>query len=790
MNSNYISYDYNPPYISLLNENEIKTKCNNVFEELQQNVVDYTTQKLSEQETILFNLPDLKDKDKEKDKNGFLRAIEKFIDDIKKDSNYSYVKSKSINLKEIKNEEMNISYNEMCGLANVIIYIFENMERKKKADSFINFYCCAVMPTMKKNDPNISQIMQIEKAFKSIKKLIVCLSNEKRTKEKYTIDTKIILFFCLFCKVFYNNLLCLEVDLNIYEINDYFNLEINPYKINEEEVLRVGNAYKNIFLGNLIIMNNLTKIVTLNKVKFKMFDSYQIELHQILSKYLNSENNNNQSQITDSGISEKNKYSPIFQNKILYFDHILPNICREFYEITIDFNSLDPLLFNYVNVLLLRYSNIANISLKFFSFNKTSLRKTIINAYYYNSYSKNKKNPFPMKYYPEQSYTKWDNDHKIFYNYIDNINDNKNKNFLILKEEVLLNDIFPFFNYNINSLLVMIEKKLNDQKNSVNSLYLDFRNVNDGNININLYNNYNTSIVCFLFNLLNILESNKTITNLRSLDLFLDDLTNEKEYIIKNIFHKIPLYKEGKVFNLKELKLTHLSLDFSNISLILPFSNFPMETLTELTLDNISYVDLDNLVKTLKNNNNKKVDEKLFKKLIYLEIGLNYMIEDFRKNIEILLTECILNKLESFILKIPSYISFKDIVDLITWAKKCHNKKASILLKLSNNELSPNINGNELLKGIEKFKKDYNKELQKRNIISDLNCKEYNFIDVGYKTLDEKEMNYFLKFIYSFNKLLEKNGKKVENNRKIFENIFYYMGKFKKDNKIIKIEII
>lgn len=456
MNSNYISYDYNPPYISLLKENEIKSKSDNAFQELQQNVIDYTTQKLSEQETNLFNLPDLKDK--EKDKNVFFKTIEKFIDDIKKDSNYSYVKSKSINLKEIKNEEMNISYNDMCGLVNVIIYIFENMERKKKADSFVRFYCCSVIPPMKKNDPNISQIMQIEKAFRSIKKIIVCLSNEKRIKEKFTIDIKIIWFFCLFCKVFFTNLLYLEVDLNIYEINDYFNFEINPYKINEEEVLRIGNAYKNNFLGNLIIMNKLTKIETLNKVKFKLFDSYQIELHQILSKYLNNENNNNQNQITESGNSEKNKYLDILQNKILFFDHILPNIGREFYELTIDFNSLDPLLFNYVNILLLRYSNIANISLKFFSFNKTSLRKTIINAYYYNLYRKDKNNPFPMKYYPEQSYTKWDNDHKIFYNYIDNINDNKNKNFLILKEEVLLNDIFPFFNYNINSLLVIIEK--------------------------------------------------------------------------------------------------------------------------------------------------------------------------------------------------------------------------------------------------------------------------------------------------------------------------------------------
>ena len=789
MNSNYISYDYNPPYISLLKENEIKSKEINAFQELQQNVVDYTTQKLSEQETLFFNLPDFKDK--EKDKNGFLKTIEKFIDDIKKDSNYSYVKSKGTNnFKDSKNEEMKITYNEMCGLVNVVIYIFENMEKKKKAELFTRFYCDSFIPPMKKNDPNISSIMQLQKACISIKKIIVCLSNEKKTKEKHAIDIKVILLFCLFCKVFLKNLLYLEIDLNIYEINDYFNLEINPYKINEEEVLRIGNAYKNIFLGNLIIMNKLTKIETLSKAKFKMFDSYQIELHQILSKYLNNENNNNQNQITESGSSEKNKYLPSFQNKILFFDHILPNVGREFYELTIDFNSLDPLLFDYINILLLRYSNIANISLKLFSFNKISLRKTIINAYYYNLYCKNKNNPFPMKYYPEQSYTKWDNDHKIFYNYIDNINDNKNKNFLILKEEVLLNDIFPFFNYNLNSLLVIIEKKISDKKNSINSLILDFRNVNNGNININLYNNYNTSIVCFLFNLLNILETNKTITNLKSLDLFLDDLTNEKEYIIKNIFRKIPLFKEGKVFNLKELKLTHLSLDFSNISLILPFSNFPMEKLTELILDDISYVDLDNLVKTLKNHNNKKDDEKLFKKLIYLEIGLNYMIEDYRKNIEILLTECILKKLESFILKIPFYISFKDIVDIITWIRKGHNKKASILLKLSNSELSPNINEKEFLKCIEVFKKDFNKELKKRNIISDIKCKEYNSFDVVYKTLDANDMNFYLKFIYSFNKLLENNGKKVENNRKILENIFYYMGKFKKDNKIIKIEII
>ena len=52
-----------------------------------------------------------------------------------------------------------------------------------------------------------------------------------------------------------------ESNPNHPSANEYFNLEINPYKINEEEVLRIGNAYKNIFLGNLIIMNKLTNIL-------------------------------------------------------------------------------------------------------------------------------------------------------------------------------------------------------------------------------------------------------------------------------------------------------------------------------------------------------------------------------------------------------------------------------------------------------------------------------------------------------------------------------------------------
>ena len=59
--------------------------------------------------------------------------------------------------------------------------------------------------------------------------------------------------------------------------------------------------------------------------------------------------------------------------------------------------------------------------------------------------------------------------------------------------------------------------------------------------------------------------------------------------------------------------------------------------------------------------------------------------------------------------------------------------------------------------------------------------------------LKNEDINYYLKIIYCFKKIYNKKGQKIDkniNNKNIFENIFYYIGKYRDRNKNITIEII
>ena len=416
-----------------------------------------------------------------------------------------------------------------------------------------------------------------------------------------------------------------------------------------------------------------------------------------------------------------------------------------------------------------------------------SLRKILLNSYYYNFYNNGEKNPF-SNYSPKKDFNAFNNKYKIYYDNIPSLNDQESvdkDNFYLMMDEEILNELFPYFNLNLNSLLTIIEEKIEENNNMMNSLYLNFCTNNSGNIDLNKYNNYNTAIICFIYNLFNILQINKKTCRLFSLDLLIDDITDEKEFIIKNIQNKIPFYKQIDKANLNELNLSRLYLCISNISLILPFNNFPLK-IKELTLINLTYKDLECFVNTLKKNNN------LFKKLVTLEISLIYMMEDFRKYIRILLKECISKNLINFSLEIPNNLSYEDIVDILDSIKKNENNEGTFNLRLSNIILSPKKNFLE--QKIEKFKKDYKKEFLKRNIITDIKFNAANNkLFFSLKKLNMGDLNYYLNFIYCFNKIYNKNinnNINIGKNINLFENIFYFIGKFKEKDKNVTIEII
>ena len=793
MNQQFISYDLYTKNVVILDEKSKNIYMKDLIEELNKRAADYYILNLSEQEFYLFNFPSY-EKTK-KDIKIFYSTVQQLIDEIKKDSNVSI---KSIKLKKEKEEGLlTLNYDEICGFVNYIISIIEHLKKKKKEEIVYNFSFKDEMPKIDIELNNIKLSKLIEKT-NFIKEINICISNEQSKFEisdrpTININISVIQLFCLFYKAFFKNLLGLLIDLNIYEINKYFNKVINPYNIKEEEILKIGKNYKNYILGNLILMKNLTKV---RKIRLKMYDSYQIELHQLMTQYFSKsmdelyekKSSNSLQNFVIISVNENINYSPRFQNQFLFFQHILPGLEVEFNEFNINFNSLDPLLFSYINILLNRHDNLANIRMKFFNFDQVNNRKILINSYYYNIYNNGKSNPLISKFTLDINNINYENnDYKIYYNYINNINDNEDTNLVLLKDDVILNDLFPYFNYNLNTLLMIIENKISDPKSFLNSLDLNFCSGNNGINDLNFYNNYNTAIICFIYNFFVVLELNKKVSQLSSLSILMDDLTDEKEYIIKNIKNKIPYYRDIKCFNLNDVQLTHLHLNISNISLILPFQFFPVINLRELKLENLSYNDLDSLANALKNNKN------LFKKLNTLEISLNYMIEDFKENLKILLKDCILQNIRKFGLVVNNYISFEDLIDMVTCIKR-NKSKANIRLKLSVNKLSPTVNTTYFDQIINNDKKQYFKtEFSKRNVIADINCMENKKIFFKIKMLNTDDINYYLKFIYAFNKIYSRrpnNNEKKNNNQKIFENIFYYMGKFRNADKEIRIEII
>jgi hypothetical protein len=318
------------------------------------------------------------------------------------------------------------------------------------------------------------------------------------------------------------------------------------------------------------------------------------------------------------------------------------------------------------------------------------------------------------------------------------------------------------------NLSIILEKKIND----LLTLSIDFSTYNNESISLCNYDNYNCAIVCFIFNLLKTLQSQIDKCQLKNLEIFYEDFFDEKTYVVETINKKIPsAWKDG--FQLNELKLNHINLNISNISLILPFQNFPSINLMELIVSNLSYNDLNNMINAF----NTKKD--IFPVLRKLDISLGIFIEDYSEPLEILLKDCLsrMQQLKFFALKLPFIISTKELIDIIYWIKLNHNNDLNIALKIINEEFGPSIGKDYYIHSVTDCF-DKNKEyLKEKNLIIDYNTYDDNkTIKLGINKYQMEELNYYYNFVYC----LQKFNDKLKDDKRIFENIFGFRGKFKK----------
>jgi hypothetical protein len=250
--------------------------------------------------------------------------------------------------------------------------------------------------------------------------------------------------------------------------------------------------------------------------------------------------------------------------------------------------------------------------------------------------------------------------------------------------------------------------------------------------------------------------------------------------VVETAKKKIPSCRKGFILN--NLKLKYINVNISNISLFLPFENFPSITLTELIISNLSYNDLNNLVSAFEKNKN------LFPVLVKLDASLGIMVEDYTKPLKKLLMECLClpPQLLYFNLNLPFNVSDSQLIDIIYWIKCNRSTDIAINIKLYNSLLSKYTNTYCFGNYVEELLKSNKDLLNKRNIETIYEIVDLNTIKFKLNKIDYKSKEYFYKLIYCFQK---KNTLNINmSKRKIFEKIINFGAKYKKYE--VNIEII
>ena len=797
--TDYISYDFKSRSISKISKEKKDFYIQCIKNHLNYSLDEYKLRDLTHMDETLFAFSE--ESLKQENKNFLVITLTNLIEMIEESDNYDYLKTQKIKLNDIEKGKgiFNISYKEICVIVNFIISLLKTKisSKKQKEKFYSSFYFGGEVPNYDVEVGGIT-LKQLKNQLDSVKQINICISdknaNFNEVKNRYEINKFAIELFFMFFGAFFKNVLLLNLDLNIYEINNYFNKESNPYNINENIIIKLCKTCERIFIGNLIILKNLSKFQGVNKLSFALFDSYYVEFYQILTNKINKIFNQNETTPNSINIKSNNNSKDdniqtmisSFINKIIFFDFLFQEEIRPYFEFNFEINSLDPFLFLKMNLLMHKYTGIINTSINFFKLDNINMRKILLNGYYFHRYLQQKdkdiSNP-TIKFIPNIVSNLFENDYKIYYNHINNINDYNNK--LLLRDEEILNELFPHFNYNLNLLLFVLIQKFKSDKNLQNSISLNFQTNNNGILDIHSYNNYNCAILSFLFNFFYELECNINLESICSLEIYLDDLCDKKEYIIKYIFDK---FRKNNPFDFKKINLTRMVLDIPNITLILPFENFPYKGLQQLTLKNLSYNDLGNIANALSQKKQK------FEKLTTLDIGVGFMLEDYKKFLRVILSKNICKKLTNLSLEIPCFITNEDIVDMLSSIKKNKNTNTTYFLKISNEELNKNLGKEKYFATVYNFKESIKKESYRKNLITNITCADNKIIEIKMKTLSKDQIiNPILNLLFCFERKLSKNNKKLfddTNKAKIFENIFYYMGNFSNNEKKINIEVI
>ena len=546
-------------------------------------------------------------------------------------------------------------------------YFFKQVEKDKNLRNYLSGEVPFPQP---KNDIQIGNqynLSSIIEKFRTIKKANICLFKKGTLcVNKTPIVREAILIFSIFFSLFFEAIMELNFDFNVYSYNSSY-LEQTDISLPESyfSLIKGYEPYRDMFVANEIIFRNLLSIQTLQKVSITMFESYQFELNAVLQKELIikekifKENNFKSDPFVEIKKNKKidlkcvnastieNEKQKKFENILLYFFELYgKNSNLNIIEMNFHFNSLDPLLFYSINQIIKNNCKLINLRMSFFNMNKININKLYLNNFYFNEALEKSK-------YPNERQI------NILLNYLRK--EERNKKLL---------DFFDLFNFNLKELSILLSKNLQNY----NTLSFNFSLGNNSNFNIYLSDDYKITIILFLCNLLSSLQTQTLENKLNSLSFFVDDYNQSNQYLFSILKNQYTELKNG--FDLTKVENNLITFAIPNISMILPFENFPHKNLAFLELHSFTINDFSALCNCLDKNIH------LFKALNILSISFDYLndendIKTFSKLFKHFIEDLLIPQLENIFIEFKHSLSQKDLYDLLYYIRNCkfHNVK-------------------------------------------------------------------------------------------------------------------
>ena len=532
----------------------------------------------------------------------------------------------------------------------------------------------------KKYYSNSAEFSKFEKAMNYLETLncFSCFNLEftKHLNKNQNINFDKILLFYLFYEALLKTCMKINIDMTIPKLDLFYSSHETKKKLKsiDESSLKenLNETYLKGILVNYLIMNIIGDHFKGREgllLSLQQYESYIYEIFSLL-----------QNEVLELKDKEINNFICNYENCNLLFYSAMYYLSPKT-GFKLHLNVLDPLLFkNIIYTIFIILSNgepIQDVELNLFPNenlkNNIDINKIYLNHLYYNNFIKKKLN-YNLKE------IKYDYTNHYEYNW-----KNHDMNDVIDTSEDKIYDIlFEDFNTNLFYLLVLIDK---------NSQTLSEM------IKINLpqvlltKKKYVHSVAYFIYNVFNFLFKKKLSINMSQFKL----VTNIE---IPDVICRFPK------ISLSNLKINNIKIKVNNISNILDFNSLPYSTTSQISLSNISYADLSNLITSLKNYISDPKSPPSSLKHLKIKFG-NTLYNNFNIIDDILRNYTFLKTISYLTLKIKNELSTNEYFELM-WkvinSLACAEntpKNLSVNIKLYYDEKEDPIHFNYLKQNLE-----------------------------------------------------------------------------------------